>query len=145
VNPKDVALPARYQHVVAKCALMVERNPVVVRCDAPIHERPRRGVLCINIDPEDKSAYCDENVARAEEVIRRPGGRWDRSHVFFPAGTKPRNAREERDSSIAVDLIDLIVAVWGHEQKIRRSGHARGKGDIGKENWSGGVKRSCDR
>jgi hypothetical protein len=31
VNPKDVALLARYDHVVAKCAKMVERNPVVVR------------------------------------------------------------------------------------------------------------------
>ena len=34
VNPKDVALPARYDHVKAICAKMVEGNPVVVRCDA---------------------------------------------------------------------------------------------------------------
>src|SRR5207249_10114983 len=31
VNPIDVALLARYDHVVAKCAKMVERNPAVVR------------------------------------------------------------------------------------------------------------------
>jgi len=31
VNPKDAALLARYDHVKAKCAKMVERNPVVVR------------------------------------------------------------------------------------------------------------------
>jgi len=30
VNPKDGALLARYDHVKAKCAKMVERNPVVV-------------------------------------------------------------------------------------------------------------------
>ena len=31
VNPKDAALLARDDHVVSKCASMVERNPVVVR------------------------------------------------------------------------------------------------------------------
>jgi hypothetical protein len=31
VNPKDVALLASHDHVKAKCAKMVERNPVVVR------------------------------------------------------------------------------------------------------------------
>jgi len=31
VNAKDAAILARYDHVVGKCAKMVERNPVVVR------------------------------------------------------------------------------------------------------------------
>jgi hypothetical protein len=31
VNPKDVALLTRYDHVKAKCAKMVERDPIVVR------------------------------------------------------------------------------------------------------------------
>ena len=34
VNPKDVALLARDDHVISKCAKVVERNPVVVRCKA---------------------------------------------------------------------------------------------------------------
>jgi len=34
VNPKDGALLARDDHVISKCAKMVERNPVVVRCKA---------------------------------------------------------------------------------------------------------------
>ena len=42
VNSKDVALLARYDHVVAKCAKMVKRNPVVVRCEAPPDRRKQR-------------------------------------------------------------------------------------------------------
>jgi len=34
VNPKDGALLARDDHVISKCAKVVERNPVVVRCKA---------------------------------------------------------------------------------------------------------------
>ena len=46
------------------------------------------------------------------------------SQVFFRAVTKPRNCRKNQDIPRAVDHIDLILAVWGDEQKIRRSGHA---------------------
>ena len=35
VNPKDGALLARDDHVKPKCPNMVERNPVVVGCEAP--------------------------------------------------------------------------------------------------------------
>jgi hypothetical protein len=92
VNPKDVAFPARYDHVVAKCAKMVERNPVVVRCEAPPERRKQRGGMWwIIIDPEDQSAFYGENVARGEPGRR--GRRWSNSHVFFPAGTKPRRHR----------------------------------------------------
>ncbi len=146
VNSKDVALLARYDHVVSKCAKMVERNPVVVRCEAPPDRRKQRDGMCITVDLEDGSAFCDENVARVEPGIR--GHRWSYSQVFFPAGTKPRSLREQRDIPVAVDLIDVLGAKFGHEKKIRRSGHARGKGDTsGKGNWMGllGVKHSCER
>jgi len=126
VNSKDVALLARYDHVVSKCAKMVERNPVVVRCEAPPERRKQRDVTFMDL--EDESAFCGENVARGEPGIS--GLRWSDSHVFFPAGTKPRKRREQRVSPVAGDLIDVLGAVFAHEQKIRRSGHASGKGDI---------------
>ena len=96
------------------------------------------------MDLVDQSAVCDENVAWAEPGRR--GLQWSESDVFFPAGAKPRNVREERSSPGAVNLIDYIVAVWGHQQLILRSGHARGKGDTkGKGKWIGGVNNSCER
>ena len=141
VNPKDVALLARYDHVEAICAKMVERNPVVVRRKAPRERRKQRDGTFMDL--EDHSALCDENVARGEPGRR--GLRWSDSHVFFPAGTKPRKRREQRDSPVAGDRIDVLGAVFAHEQFSLRSGHARGKGDIGKESWIGGVKHSCER
>jgi hypothetical protein len=66
--------------------------------------------------------------------------------MYFPGSNQTRNVREERSSPGAVNLIDYIVAVWGHEQLTRRSGHARGKGDTkAKGTWIGGVKNSCER
>jgi hypothetical protein len=132
VNPKDAALLARYDHVVSKCAHFVERNPDVVRCDAPIEERKRRDGICTttNIDLKDGSAFGDEKVARGEPGIHGLG--WSESHVFFPAGTKPRNLREQRGSPVAADRYDVFIAVWGNEQKILRHGHARGKEVAGK-------------
>ena len=123
VNPKDVALLARDDHVKAIRAKMVEGDPVVVRCEATRKRRKHRGNT--SIDLVDQSALCDENVARGEPG--RGGLKWSESHVFFPAGTEPRNIREERDIPVAVNQVDLIGAVWGHEQLIRRSGHARWK------------------
>ena len=136
MNPKDVALPARDDHVVTKCAKMVERNPVVVRCEArPDRRKQRDGTF---MDLEDQSAFCGENVARGEPGIH--GHRWSNSHVFFPAGTISRKRREQRETPVAVDLIDVLGAVFAHEQKIRRSGHARGKGDAAEKGlgWAGG-------
>jgi hypothetical protein len=95
------------------------------------------------MDLEDQSSGCDENVTRGERVVRRPGRQWDRSHVFFPAGNKSRNRREQRNIPIAVDLIDVLGAVFAHEQKIRRSGNACGKGE--RDKGSSGVKDSCER
>ena len=142
VNPKDVALLARYDHVEAKCAKMVERNPVVVRCEAPRERRKQRDGT-YTIDLEDQSAFCGENVARGEPGRR--GLRWSDSHVFFPAGTKPRKRREQRDIPVAVDLIDVLGAEFAHEQDPAQrprpwEGDTRGKG-----NWIGGVKHSCER
>ena len=75
VNSKDVALPARYDHVVTKCAKMVERNPVVIRCEArPDRRKQRDGTF---MDLEDQSAFCGENVARGEPGIG--GHRWSNS------------------------------------------------------------------
>jgi len=123
VNPKDVALLARDDHVKAVCAKMVERDPVVVRCEAPRERSKQRGGTIMDL--VDQSALCDENVAWAEPG--RHGLKWSESHIFFPAGTEPRNVREERGIPVAVNEVDLIGAEWGHEQLIRRSGHARWK------------------
>ena len=136
VHPKDVALLARYDHVKAKGAKMVEGNPVVVRCDASREQGKQRGSSFMHL--VDRSALCDENVARGE-----PGScglRWSYSDVFFAAGTKPRKRREHRGVPLAVNPVDHIVAVWGHEQKISRSGDARGKWDSrGEVTWIGCV------
>jgi len=123
VNPKDVALLARYDHVKAIGAKMVEGNPVVVRCEAPREPRKQRGVTIMDL--KDQSALYDESVARVEPGRR--GLKWSESDVFFPAGTEPRNVCEQRGISVAVNQVDLIGAVWGHEQLILRSGHARWK------------------
>jgi hypothetical protein len=64
VNPKDVALLARYDHVKAICAKMVEGNPVVVRCETPREPRKQRGGTIMDL--KDQSALYDENVAWAE-------------------------------------------------------------------------------
>jgi hypothetical protein len=111
VNPKNVALVARDDHVKAICAKMVERNPVVVRCEAP-RERCKQRDVTYTIDPEDQSAFCGENVARGEPSRR--GLRWSYSHVFFPAGTEPREHREQRGIPVTVDLVDVLGAVFAH-------------------------------
>jgi hypothetical protein len=146
VNPIDAALLARYDHVVPKYARssMVERNPVVVDCVAPHERRKQRDDTVMDL--VDVRAFCDENVARGERGNGIRGLRWSNSHVFFQAGTIPRQRREQRGIPVAVDLIDVLGAEFAHEQKIRRSGHARGKGDTTAEgSWIGGVKHSCER
>src|SRR5215471_664105 len=64
VNPKDRALIARDDHVKAKCANMVERDPVVVRCGAPRECCKQRGNT--RRDLEDHSAFCSKNVTWRE-------------------------------------------------------------------------------
>jgi hypothetical protein len=59
---------------------------------------------------------------------RENGLRWSDSHVFFFApGEGARKRCEQRVDPEAGDRIDVLGAVFAHEQKIRRSGHARGK------------------
>jgi erythromycin esterase-like protein len=142
VNPPDAASDlTRYDHVETKCAKMVERNPVVVVRAARDRRKQREGTGWRGLI--DQRALCDEKVARGEPGRR--GLRWSHSHVLFAAGTKPRDGQEQRDIALAIDRIDVIIAVFAHEQKIRRSGHARGKRDRDKGNWMGGVKNSCER
>jgi hypothetical protein len=148
VNPVDAALLARYDHVVTKYARssMVERNPVVVDCGAPPERRKQRDDAVMDL--VDVRAFCGENVARGERGNGIRGLRWSNSQVFFQAGTIPRQRREQRGIPVAVDPIDILGAEFAHEQKIRRSGHARGKGGRpwnGKGSWIGGVKHSCER
>jgi len=141
VKPKHAAFPARDDHVIAICAKMVERNPVVVVRATREGRKQREGTRWRGLI--DQSALCDENVAWGESGRR--GLRWSYSHVLFPAGAKPRDGQEQGDIPLAVERIDLIGAVFAHEQKIRRSGHARRKRDRGKGHWIRGVKHSCKR
>jgi hypothetical protein len=107
VNLKDDAVLRRHDHVEAKCAHMVERNPGVIRCvDLGERRKQRDGTAR---DLKDTIALCDENVARGEPGIRRLG--WSYSHVFFAAGTPPGDRRQNCDVPEAVDLLDLLAAV----------------------------------
>ena len=123
VNLKDGAVLARYDHVVPKCAHMVERNRGVVRDGAPETNHKRREDTSREL--KDVIALCDENVARGEPGRR--GLNWSDSHVFFDAGTSRRRTgivATNVDIPVAVDHIEILVAVLGHEHSIRDSGHA---------------------
>ncbi|PYK28554.1 MAG: hypothetical protein DME59_02280 [Verrucomicrobia bacterium] len=140
VNLPDGAVLTGHDHVVAKCAHMVEGDPGVVFC-AVWHLRKRRdGTARDVIDPP---ALCDENVARREPGIRGLG--WSDSHVFFSAVTDSGKRRQVRDVALAVDGIDVVAAVFGDDQIGPRSGHAYGRVDSGKGTWIGGVKDYCQR
>src|SRR5262249_38621041 len=106
------------------CAHMVERNPGVVR-SAAWDRRKRRDRT--PLDLIDVSALCDENVARSEPGIR--GLSWSDSHVFFQTSCRwrwIRNRSQHRDIPHAVDRIDVLGAVFGHDQISLGSGHAYG-------------------
>jgi hypothetical protein len=134
VNPQDDAVLRRYDHVEAKCAHMVERNPGVIRC-VDLGERHKRGDGTAR-DLKDLIALCDENVARGEPGIRRLG--WSYSHVFFAASTPPGDRRQKCDVPEAVDLNDFLAAVLARDHISRRSGHAYGLGDgSAKGSWIG--------
>ena len=140
INLPDGAVLTRHDHVVAKCAHMIKRNAGVVLC-AGWHQRKRRdGTPCDLIDPR---ALCDENVARGEPGNRGLG--WSDSDVLFFAVANPRKRRQQRDVALAVDRIDIVAAVFGHDQIGPRSGHAYRRVDSGKGSWIGGVKNSCQR
>jgi len=109
VNRKDEAVLRRHDHVEAKCALMVERNPGVIRCvDLGERRKQRDCNRRTRRDLKDLIALCDENVARGEPGIRRLGRSY--SHVFFAAGTPHGDRRQNCDVPEAVDLIELSAA-----------------------------------
>ena len=81
VNLKNEAVLARYDHVEAKCAHMVERNRGVVRERASETNHKRRDDTSRELI--DVISLCDENVARGEPGRR--GLNWSDSHVFFDA------------------------------------------------------------
>ena len=162
VNLPDGAVLARYDHLVLKCALMVERKRTVVRPGTPDRRKQRDHTSREFIDV---SALCDENVARSEPGIQ--GLSWSDSQVFFDAGTNgTRDLRQHRGIPHAVDRLEILVAEFGLEKIKRGSDHAYGPvetsgketwidhrrsgcfyglGDSGKLPWIAGVKDSCER
>ena len=138
VNLQDDAVLRRHDHVEAKCALMVERNPGVIRCVDWERRKQRDCNRRTRRDLKDLIALCDENVARGEPGIRRLGRSY--SHVFFAAGTTPGDRRQICDVPEAVDLNDFLAAVLGRDHISLRSGHAYGPAvvDNGKGLWIGG-------
>ena len=99
----------------------------MVRCEATRERRKQRDVT-YTIDPEDQSAFCDVNVAWNERVVRRPGRQWGHSHVFSRQEPNPGIVANSVAFALQSTLSILSGAVFAHEEKIRRSGHARGKG-----------------
>src|SRR5204863_374537 len=81
VNLQDDAVLRRHDHVEAKCALMVERDPGVIRCVDWERRKQRDCNRRTRRDLKDLIALCDENVARGEPGIRRLGRSY--SHGFF--------------------------------------------------------------
>jgi hypothetical protein len=101
---------------------MVERNPGVVRCAS--WDRSKR-VGGTRRDLIDRGALCDENVARGPRRHGIGGLGWSDGYVFFQARTHGAgNRRQERDIPQAVDRIDVLAAVFAHEQFSPRSEHA---------------------
>ena len=54
---------------------------------------------------KDERAECDEDVARGERVVRRPGLRWSYSKVFF----RGRGCLVQRGNPRAVERIDVYI------------------------------------
>jgi hypothetical protein len=143
VNRPDGAVLARYDHLVPKCALFVERKRAVVREGAPDLRKERDGT-CRKTELIDVLAFCDENVARGEPG--RDGLPWSDSHVFFNALLIPkRNHPHHRGIPEAVERSEILVAPLGRVQIRWGSGHTCGLEVWGKEKWSSGVNRSCER
>jgi len=106
VNLEDEAVLRRHDQVEAKCALMVERNPGVIRCADLGERRKRRDYNWrTHRDLKDLIAFRDENVARGEPGIRRLGRSY--SQVFFSASNRPRDRGQFGDIPEAVDLLDV--------------------------------------
>ena len=95
----------------------------------------------------DGIALCDELVAW---VPRRGGVRglcWSDSDVFFygEIANVIRDLRHRRDIPQAVDRVEILGVKFGPEHLKLRTEQAYGLVEGGKENWSSGVKHSCER
>src|SRR5439155_4286682 len=139
-NSGAVNLPGRAvrtgdNHVVTKCAHVIEGNSGLVLSAAWHHRKRGDDTSC---DLIDSRALCDENVARSEAGIYGLG--WSDGDVFLSAVTDSRKSRQQRDVSLAIERIDIVTAVFGHDQIGSRSGHANGGVDGGKGSWISGVK-----
>jgi len=140
VNLPDWAVGTGNNHVVAKCAHVVEGDPGFV-LPAGWHQCKRGDDTTRDlIDPR---ALCDENVARGEPGIDRLG--WSDTYVFFSAVRNAGKGRQQGDVALAVDRIDIVAAVFGHNQIGARSGHAYRRIDSGKRSWISGVQDYCQR
>ena len=148
---------ARHDHVVAKCAHIVERNPGMVRVAAYVWDRRKyisrgEGIGWIGWrEPIDKNAICDKNVARGEPGIRRLDWSYSHVHFFARVADKARDRRQHRESPVAGDRLDVSVvgvkeadAEVAREQFSPRSGHAYGPVGRGKETCTA-VNDSCER
>src|SRR6478752_2700729 len=143
VNRPDGAVFARYDHLVPKCAHLVEGKRAVVREGAPDLRKERDGTQQ-KIVLIDVLAFCDVNVARGEPG--RDGLSWSDSQVFFNALLIPkRNLSHHRPNPQAVERSEILVAPLGRVQIRWGSGHTCGFEVWGKEKWSSGVNRSCER
>jgi hypothetical protein len=103
VNLKDVAVLARCDHVVLKCAHFVERNPGVVRVGARELRKEREETGWRG--PKDATTKCDEDVARGEHGRDRRGLNWRYSNVFF----RGRGRLVQRGNPRAVERIDVCI------------------------------------
>ncbi len=140
VNTRCNAVITGYDHVEAKCAHLVERNPAVVISTVWDRRKQRAGTP-ESRDLIDQGAVCQVNVRRSPCPQA-----WRDSHVSFFALTNiARNRCERSDHPKGADLIDLWPAVLTHEQLGGRNGDAGGKALIGKEHSIGGVKESSGR
>src|SRR5215472_2769060 len=132
VNLPDQAVVAGDNHVEVKCAHVVEGDAGFVLSAAREKHKRRDGTAG---DVKNGRALCDEDVARSEPGTS--GLRWSDSDIFFSAVTDSRKSGQEGDVALAVERIDIVAAVFGHDQVGARSGHAYGRIDGGKGSWIG--------
>src|SRR5438105_8783316 len=140
VNLPDRDVVTGDNHVVTKCAHMVEGNPGFVLSAGWHHGKRGGDTPCDFIDPR---ALGDENVARDEPGNCGLG--WSDSDVFLSAITDSWKSGQQRNVALAVERIDIVAAVFGHNQIGARSGHAYGGVNRGKGSWISSVKDYCQR
>ena len=138
VNPKDVALLARDDHVEAKCAKMIERNPVVVRCEAPRERRKQRdGTYTSTLKTKAPS------TAKTSRGVNPAAADCDGAIAMYFSRQEPNPGNVA--NTVAFPL-QSILSMFSEQYSLtsKRSGAAAtpvGKGTpAAKGNWIGGVK-----